>query len=805
MAETLRDALHQTIIHAAITLLTSPDWQQDLCGFLRSLASAARVDRAALIKLVSHGGLLVCEWRKDNFSHQDVVNGCDNPPVDSMEYIAFLEEHVPSGEPRTGQPTTNPLKDSSLISIPIEGDEKWGWLVLEDCDPARTWHADELEPLNLAADLLLAAWKRSTQAKAVISSEIRLRTLFEQIPAVVYTADFSDMPHITWVSPQVEQFMGWKPGEYIADADRWLQQVYPEDQSRVEKILNAAITSKSAFTVECRLRTRNGSVVWFRHDASLIFDPSGKPRHIQGVLQDVNRGKTIEAELNHLYREEHLQRLMVEGLTVTSSALSATMDLEKIPDLLLQELAHVIPYDTATFWFVEGDDLVLSRARGYSMIFGENVDRFLEKRISLSQAHLLKSILDTGRPVIFERVSPGRNQVPHSFSKHIHSWAGAPILNQGKPFAIFTIESRESGRFTGKMRSILQAICGQASLSFQNAQLLLTEKQLRLRAEMLQKATAALTAELELPQLLEQVMDFLGGVVSYDSVCIFLYEADHQALRAVAGRGFAQPEKILGKLYNADNALLTWVYHQKKPLILDDTLNDPRFERWGDSEHTRGWMGVPLIFREKVIGYMTMDSREANTYNEESAQFAQAFANQAASAIEISRLFGEMQSFAQTDPLTGTLNRRQFYDQAAQLIAKADEESQTLSAIMVDIDNYKTVNDTLGHLTGDQILKVVADCFASNLNPQDLLARVGGDEFTVLLPNHSHAQAEVVAERLRSSLENAAIVVNNTRVDITASFGVAEIDPAWMDLDEMINRADQALYRSKNAGRNTVS
>ncbi|TLM99142.1 GGDEF domain-containing protein [bacterium] len=202
---------------------------------------------------------------------------------------------------------------------------------------------------------------------------------------------------------------------------------------------------------------------------------------------------------------------------------------------------------------------------------------------------------------------------------------------------------------------------------------------------------------------------------------------------------------------------------------------------------------------------MTVDSREVNAYDQEAAQFAQAFANQAASAIQISRLFTEMQSLALTDPLTGTLNRRQFFEMAVQIVAKARNDKDTLSAIMIDVDNYKSVNDTLGHLAGDHILRIVADCFATELMPQDILARVGGDEFTVLLPGQNREQAENKAERLRSTLESTSIPIKNTFVTITASFGVAEIDPDRMDLDDMINRADQALYQSKNAGRNTVS
>jgi diguanylate cyclase (GGDEF)-like protein len=565
-----------------------------------------------------------------------------------------------------------------------------------------------------------------------------------------------------------------------------------------------AIQTKSGYSIEYRILTKSGNPLWFRNDASFTFDADGHLLYIQGVLQEIHQRKMIGFELNRLYHEEHLHRLMIEGLTVSSSILSATMDIDKIPDMLLQEINHILPYDTATFWVVEDKDLVLSRTRKYSLMYGENVDQVLVKRIQIEEAPALKLILESGRPLIVEKFTVNSDQAPHSFSDHIHSWAGAPIIVNGKPVGLFTIESCETGRFTENMRSILSAFCGQASMSFQNARLFKNEQLLRSRAELLQKATAALTAELELPQLLEQVMDYLGGVVPYDSVCLFLLEGDNQMARAVAGRGFPKPKEILDKLYQANDELFSIIAQQKSPLILADTNNDPRFKRWGDAFHIRGWMGVPLIWREKVIGFMTVDSRSVNTYNEDAAKFAQAFANQAASAIQIARLFSETQALAITDPLTGLPNRRRFFELGVQLVANAEEQSQTISTIMIDIDNYKKVNDTYGHLAGDQILKAVTDCFTAALKPGEMLGRLGGDEFTILLPGLDRSQAKKVAERLRSTLENACIELDGKKVVVTASFGVAEIDPSRMDLDDMINRADQALYKAKNTGRNMV-
>lgn len=772
---------------------------------LQAIAIQAGVDRAFLIEQVGAQGVIYCHWISPDQTGQPDSSCGKHSSTLSSEYLASVGNQTSPAHNRTDAAASEDALETSHVAFPVGGTEPWGWLVLECCTGKRKWYPMELDALRSAAEVIFAGLERANQTAASISSEIRLRNLFEQLPVVVYTAEMADVPQITWVSPQVEVHLGRQPEELLAIPNGWLEIIWPEDRARVDKSLRAALLTRTSLSVECRLISNSGNPVWFHHDASILYDSTGKPVLIQGVLQNINQSKNIQAELNRLYHEEHLQRLMVEGLTVTSSALSATMDSNRIPDLLLQELAHILPYDTATFWNLNEDHLELCRARGYSLVFGDEVDRHIIKHLPLETAPFLKLILDTGKPIIIETVEPGNRQLPHGFGQHIRSWAGAPILMQGKPIGLFTIESRESGRFNHSMRSILSAICGQAGLSYQNANLYQAEKRLRNRAEMLQKATAALTAELELPQLLEQVMNYLGNVVPHDSVCIFLYDEENKSMRAVAGRGFKKPNDIIGKLYSADNALFTLVFQQKQPLILSDTLGDPRFERWGEAQHIRGWMGIPLIWREKVIGCMTVDSRSPNAYDEDVANYALAFANQVASAIQIARLFSELQSLALSDPLTGAINRRQFFEMAASMIARTKIENHTISAIMIDVDNYKKINDTHGHLSGDLILKVVTDCFKTVLNSSDLLSRVGGDEFAVLLPGQDRHQAEEVAERLRSSLEQAAIIVRNQQVAITASFGVAEIDRDRMDLDDLLNRADQALYQSKSAGKNTVS
>jgi diguanylate cyclase (GGDEF)-like protein len=164
-----------------------------------------------------------------------------------------------------------------------------------------------------------------------------------------------------------------------------------------------------------------------------------------------------------------------------------------------------------------------------------------------------------------------------------------------------------------------------------------------------------------------------------------------------------------------------------------------------------------------------------------------------------------------TDSLTGLYNRRHFNKVAEDEIARAIRYNRPLSVMMFDIDFFKQVNDTHGHLNGDEVLKTVARVTKENLRTTDILARYGGEEFIILLTETTGEDTETVAERLRACIEQESIQGDNCQITVTASFGVSyRLNRQWgkppeKRLMEFIESADQALYLSKEAGRNRVT
>ncbi len=162
----------------------------------------------------------------------------------------------------------------------------------------------------------------------------------------------------------------------------------------------------------------------------------------------------------------------------------------------------------------------------------------------------------------------------------------------------------------------------------------------------------------------------------------------------------------------------------------------------------------------------------------------------------------DLQVQASTDPLTGLLNRRAIEVAAERGIAACKQAQTPISAVVIDLDGFKQINDSYGHNCGDATLIAVASCLQRGVRKNDLLARVGGDEFAVLLPETSIDEAMELVERLRYSIEGLEIVYGQVQTKVTASFGLAQAERSTSSWEDLVHDCDKALYAVKRAGGN---
>lgn len=160
---------------------------------------------------------------------------------------------------------------------------------------------------------------------------------------------------------------------------------------------------------------------------------------------------------------------------------------------------------------------------------------------------------------------------------------------------------------------------------------------------------------------------------------------------------------------------------------------------------------------------------------------------------------------ASTDPLTGLLNRRALETSAEREIALARTSRRPVTGVLIDLDRFKQINDAFGHSFGDKTLIAVARCMQAHMRHSDLLARVGGDEFAVLLNDTSREEAMEIVERLRTSIEDLVVMEGENETRICASFGLAEVDGATLTWPELVRKCDRAVYRVKSIGGNLAA
>ena len=197
------------------------------------------------------------------------------------------------------------------------------------------------------------------------------------------------------------------------------------------------------------------------------------------------------------------------------------------------------------------------------------------------------------------------------------------------------------------------------------------------------------------------------------------------------------------------------------------------------------------------------DKADGEIYSEFDLELLHAIVPQLAVLIDraaIKHQAGEFEQLSVTDDLTGLLNQRYLKERIAEEIKRSNRQGYPMSFMMIDVDNFKTYNDSFSHPEGDKALKLVAHCLKDTLRGADIAARYGGEEFSILLPQTNSAEAETIAERIRQRVEATSF----PNRQVTISVGVASCSKIVCDAQEIVANADKALYEAKRNGRNNV-
>lgn len=405
-------------------------------------------------------------------------------------------------------------------------------------------------------------------------------------------------------------------------------------------------------------------------------------------------------------------------------------------------------------------------------------------------------------------------EIPSTFSfgdrtRRTLSQLFVPVVSSTRTIGVMSVQSYQKHFYNKDQLTLMNDLASHCAGALERiwAQEALGEFVERLK--ILHAAVNAINANLEMERVCQVVYETVVRVMPCNDFVIDGY--DKHCNEIVPIFAVEHPgRRVFTNAYVADHGLAGEIVASKRSLLFNNEADIEKsgiqFELYGSHEEdpTKSILAVPMILHGEIYGMVSAQAYNENAYTHDDLYLLELLASHAAIAIENARLFDSIQQLANTDSLTGVLSRRRFFELAEAEFAKAGLTNQPFSVIMLDVDDFKHFNDRHGHQVGDAVLTLVAQTCKSSLRADDILGRLGGEEFVVALPNTCLEDALEVASRLRSAIQEVALSDGSAHA-ITVSVGVAEYDHTCKSLDLLIDRADKAMYSSKNSGRNQVS
>jgi diguanylate cyclase (GGDEF)-like protein len=327
---------------------------------------------------------------------------------------------------------------------------------------------------------------------------------------------------------------------------------------------------------------------------------------------------------------------------------------------------------------------------------------------------------------------------------------------------------------------------------------------------LIRKASLHLTMNLSLDSVLESILESAMELVSAEDTHVFLYEHGVLSFASALFKGHQQREPFMKP---RPQGLTYKVAREGNKIVVNDMKANPLFD---DSPWEGSIIGLPLKIGNTVLGVMNVALTKAYEFSENEIRTLEFLADQASIAIQNAKLYEQAQQeisvrkkaekalkhLAHHDALTGLPNRRLFNERITLEISRSQRNNQKIGVMLFDLDHLKEVNDSFGHSLGDLLLQAVAQRLLGLLRKSDTVARMGGDEFLLILPEMKQSKdAVLTAERILSALSTPFLLEGN-QINITTSIGIVFFPDDGTEVDDLIKKADIAMYKAKEKGGN---
>jgi diguanylate cyclase (GGDEF)-like protein len=416
---------------------------------------------------------------------------------------------------------------------------------------------------------------------------------------------------------------------------------------------------------------------------------------------------------------------------------------------------------------------------------------------NLTKYPLAQEVLHSGKALQMRADDPDADKLMRKFLERM----GAkiiyilPLVAKERVIGLIEILVNQEVKEISKQELSMRLLANHAGIGIERARLLKFAEQRATDLEALRQASLNLTASLDLQDVLDAILKSILGLAR-DSLAahIFLY---NDKLLTFGAALWADGSKDKVWANPREDGLTYTVARSGEMMVVSDIQAHPIYTG-GPKEWSGSIIGMPLKIGKRVVGVLNIAYENPRNFTPDELRVIGLLADQAALAVENAHLHDLVSKQALTDPLTGLPNRRAFDQRLGEEIRRSIRYQHKFGLVMIDFDDFKYINDTFGHPVGDETLKILGACMQNNVRDTDFVARIGGDEFALVLPETTRNNADKICNQLRKAIAECSFEwQSEDSVVLNPSTGIASFPIDATNGEDLVAAADNALYKTK--------
>jgi diguanylate cyclase (GGDEF)-like protein len=503
-----------------------------------------------------------------------------------------------------------------------------------------------------------------------------------------------------------------------------------------------------------------------------------------------------------LLSETERRAAQLATLQAASARLTRAGSVEGVGRTVVEEARRIIDYHNARVYLIEADEAVVPIA------FEGRVGAYEQVDFSLLRCRIGEGFTGWvalhGEPILANDAGSDPRGLTIDGTDDIdESMLVVPMRYDGVTVGVITLSKLGLDGFTDGDLQLLTILADQAATAMESARLLTRSQALAGELRRLLDMSSELSGSLDPRQVANRIAEHLATAMAADECAISYWDRPSGKVESLGYFPALRIEQLEPFFLVEGFPETIRALERQETVIIDaaDPDADPAEVALLTRDGNRMLAMLPLVAKGQSIGLVELFSRSALRWDREQLDLARTMANEAAMALENARLYEDARKLADRDPLTSFYNHRFLHERLGEEVVRSQRARRPLSVLMLDLDDFKLVNDTFGHLFGDRVLVWCAELIRSTLRGSDIPARYGGDEFAVILPDTDADDARIAAERILDAFRDRPYIGEQRGpVPLAGSIGIATFPADGRTATDLIAAADEALYRVKRDG-----